>query len=133
MFPSYIGHLVLRDFYLKVVFADRHFIFAIIIVFVAIMSVLAITILAVSVLLVASIAISIAVLPFLVITFVIMTPVLTLEEKSFSPFNQILRRHLNFEKKKTPSSNNSRNYFHLLRSVWQQPLHAMLLLRDRVQ
>merc|ERR1719447_377262 len=83
---------------LKVVFADGHFIFAIIVVFVAIMSVLPITILAVSVLLVASIAISIAVLPVLVITFVIMTPELT-----------------------------------LLQSVWQQPLHPVLLLRDRVQ
>ena len=85
LFSSCIGLLVLRDFHLKVVFADGHFIFAIIVVFVAIMSVLPITILAVSVLLVASIAISIAVLPVLVITFVIMTPVLTLEEKSFLP------------------------------------------------
>ena len=132
-FSSYVALLVLSDFHLKVVFADGHFIFAIIIVFVAIMLVLAITILAVSVLLVASIAISIAVLPFLVITFVTMAPVLTLEEKCFYPFNQILWRHLNFEKKKTPSSNNARNYFHLLQSVWQQPLHPVLLLRDRVQ
>ena len=83
LFSSYVALLVLSDFHLKVVFADRHFIFAIIIVFVAIVSVLAITILAVSVLLVASIAISITVLPVLVITFVIMTPVLTLEEKKF--------------------------------------------------